>query len=167
MISGNPGKDDPVKGDLPPDLALDDNPDLRLRIGRYLGNIRRDRNISQEQAAKDIKVSRPHLSNIEQGHARTGWKGLNAMARYYSIGIQDLIDTVEREMPVAPEASKTGLRSLGSARIINERNTTQILSDDESFVIHIWRALSAERQNNVRKLLADLVHEQVRELGKR
>src|SRR5215472_10905479 len=81
--------------DMPLDLAIDDNPDLRLRIGRYLGGVRKLKKISQEKAAADLKMSRPHLSNIEQGRSRTGWKGLRAMATYYEYGMRALIEEVK------------------------------------------------------------------------
>lgn len=172
VISGNLGGSDP---DLDPTLPLDDDLDLRLRCGRHLGTIRRNRQITQEAAALGIKISRPHLSNIEQGHARTGWKGLRDMAQFYDIGIQELIAEVEREMPpTTPQrpVSKTGLL-LGPSAVAaqsapsNGPNTTHILSDDETFVIHIWRALSHERRRNIRKLLADMVAEQSTEFGRR
>lgn len=164
MIAGNLGDD--LVSELPPDLPLDDDPDLRLRIGRYLGHYRRHKKITQENAAKGIKMSRPHLSNIEQGRARTGWEGLRNMAAYYDIGIQELIADVQREMPAVPAVSKTGLPGPRAERSI-AANAQHILSDDESFVIHMWRALSADRRNVIRKQLVNLVNEQSNEFSRR
>jgi transcriptional regulator with XRE-family HTH domain len=75
----------------------DEDADLRLRIGCYLGSVRQLRKIDQRQAARELEMSWPHLSNIERGRARTGWKGLSAMATYYGYGIQQLIDEVSAE----------------------------------------------------------------------
>jgi transcriptional regulator with XRE-family HTH domain len=123
---------DPEAGDdMPLGMAIDDNPDLRLRMGRYLGGIRKLRKISQEQVARDIGMSRPHLSNIEMGRSRTGWKGLREMAAYYSLGIKQLIEDVEREMPslsTSPSITPEELRQHGG----EEKATLLSLRHDQS-----------------------------------
>jgi transcriptional regulator with XRE-family HTH domain len=84
-------------------FMVDDDPDLRSRIGQWLGVLRKQRGIPQEEAAKAIGVSRPHLSNVELGRSRPGWKGLQQMATYYSLELNDTIAKVR----AAREAENT------------------------------------------------------------
>jgi transcriptional regulator with XRE-family HTH domain len=147
---------------MPLDLAIDDDPDLRLRMGRYLGGIRLQKKISQQQAAKGIPMSRPHLSNIERGRARTGWKGLREMAHYYGYGIQQLITEVERDKPagsmtqisrlldppIEPPAATPAPPDDPPAAPPDdppiERDVYQMLSDYERFVIGMIRVMDPE-----------------------
>ena len=157
---GNRQPDD----DMPLDLAIDDDPDLRLRMGRYLGGIRKLRKISQEKAAKDIHMSRPHLSNIEQGRSRTGWKGLREMAAYYGYGIKALIDEVEREKPAG---SMTAIPRLAPSMVAVpfERNMSQVLLNDVRFVTDMFLALDAEARSKFVDHLKGLVLQRFDKMG--
>jgi len=156
MVPGNVGNNERPErvsdDDMPLDLAIADDPDLRLRIGRYLGGIRKLKKLSQEEAAAALNMSRPHLSNIEQGRSRTGWKGLRTMAAYYGYGIKALIDEVTAsnipEVQPAVEDEKAQMYSEWPPR---GRSTT---TDDEDFVLGLWRLLDkSDRQAIVRQML--------------
>jgi transcriptional regulator with XRE-family HTH domain len=170
--------------DMPLNLAIDDDPDLRLRMGRYLGGIRQLQKISQQQAAKDLKMSRPHLSNIERGRARTGWKGLRKMAQHYGYGVQQLIDEVERDTPrgsvtqiprLLPKPDKTPadppadppaapLAAPADAAPF-ERNMSQVLLNDVRFVTDMFLALDAEARSKFVDHLKGLVLQRFDKMG--
>ena len=175
------GTDGAYDDGMPLDLAIDDDPDLRLRMGRYLGGIRHLMKISQQQAAKGIPISRPHLSNIERGRARTGWKGLREMAHYYGYGIQQLITMVERDKPAGsmtqisrfldppidppadppadpvaepPADPPAAPPADPPATATIERDVYQMLSDYERFVLGMIRVMDPEdRPTLVRQII--------------
>jgi len=147
--------------DMPLNLAIDDDPDLRLRIGRYLGGVRRLKKVSQEQAASDLRMSRPHLSNIEQGRSRTGWKGLREMATYYGYGMRALIEEV-RGAEVTPHPPT----ALGEADHLDfSRPAAPSLSDDEQFMLGLFRVLDARDRQYVAKQMLQLVQARAGKVG--
>ena len=147
--------------DMPLNLAIDDDPDLRLRIGRYLGGVRRLKKVSQEQAAGDLRMSRPHLSNIEQGRSRTGWKGLREMATYYGYGMRALIEEA-RGAEVTPHPPT----ALGEAAEIDfSRAAAPSLSDDETFVLGLFRVLDAKDRQYIAKQMLQLVQARAGKVG--
>lgn len=131
---------------LPIDLLLDDNPELRCRLGRHLGGIRKQRQISQDVAARGIGISRPHLSNIELGRSRTSWAGLKSMAAYYELGIQNLIGeckSADWTRRVAIEAKTTPHHghkpeTASSEAELDKKNYAPF----ELFLVTSWRLLS-------------------------
>jgi transcriptional regulator with XRE-family HTH domain len=166
--------------DMPLNLAIDDDPDLRLRMGRYLGGIRQLQKISQQQAAKDLKMSRPHLSNIERGRARTGWKGLRKMAHHYGYGVQQLIDEVERDTPTGsmtqiprllPKPDKPADKPIAepaanqSATAPFARNMSQVLLNDVRFVTDMFLALDAGARSKFVDHLKGLVLQRFDKIG--
>lgn len=165
LNDGGGMSDDPSIDDMPLDLAIDDDPDLRLRMGRYLGGIRKLRKISQEQVAKDINMSRPHLSNVEQGRSRTGWKGLRDMASYYGYGIAQLIEEVQREKPAGSVTRIPRLAPSAAAGTAFERNMSQVLLNDVRFVTDIFLALDAQARAKVVDLLKQLVDQRFDKVG--
>jgi transcriptional regulator with XRE-family HTH domain len=143
--------------ELPIDLLLDDNPELRCRIGRHLGGVRKQRRISQDAAAKGIGVSRPHLSNIELGRSRTSWAGLKSMAAYYELGIQQLIG----------ECKSAGWieRVAVEAKMAPHHGTTrqdENLAPIETFLINSWRLLSRKDQA---ELMVEITRRMLKEQG--
>jgi len=147
--------------DMPLDLALDDNPDLRLRLGRYLGGVRKLRKISQETAAKALGLSRPHLSNIEMGRSRTGWQSLRTMAKYYGYGIRALIEEVDAAMPPGsvadPDLWPAGARgaaevygtSSSSAGQVSRAGFQPPLTEHEGFILGLLRTLDEHDQRAI------------------
>lgn len=138
-------------------LPPTDSAALRLKVGQQLGAIRRSRGISQEEAARGIKISRPHLSNIEQARARTDWPHLIEIARYYRLGIEEVIAAAESEAAAPPTRSKVahppGWQLSTDAPPASPEGR---LTNHEALVINIWRALTPEHQRRVAKLLTDL-----------
>lgn len=176
--AGDPSsmQEPPPTDDMPIDLSIDDNPDLRSRMGRYLGGIRKQRNISQRAVAKHIGWSRPHLSNIEMGRSRAGWKGLREMAAYYGFGVQQLIDEVEREMPfVAPSITDRELAQYGASGAtpwptqnfdaMAARHGAASLSTYEEFILGQLRTLDRGDQKRVVQQIMQLVQQRADKLG--
>lgn len=148
--------------DMPLGLAINDNPDLRLKIGRHLGGVRKLKKISQEQAAEDLRVSRPHLSNIEQGRSRTGWKALRGMATYYGYGMKALIEEVQA-LDVSPTPAhliQEHAQTLKSAPV-----TPRATSDDEEFILGLWRVLDKRDQQFIAKQILQLAQARVGKIG--
>jgi transcriptional regulator with XRE-family HTH domain len=95
-----PGTERPAVGE---NFDVDLSETQRSRIGLQLGEIRKARNIPQDEAARLIGISRSHLSNIEVGRSRPGWGRLMRMADVYEIGIETLIRQVSGPGDAAPE----------------------------------------------------------------
>jgi len=160
-------KDEPAKPALEslPDGLSDDNPALRLCIGQHLGEVRRSREIAQAKVARETGFSRPHLSNVEAGRARTGWRGLQTMADYYQLGMQQLIADCSAMLDITTGAAsmkkeeKEENAETGPADA--EKKTPQECStDDERFIIGMYRILSAEDQYKIGRELVDLASKQ-------
>jgi transcriptional regulator with XRE-family HTH domain len=88
-----PQASEPGFAALVAEFPVDEQPEVRRIIGKYLGETRRKQNKDQEAAARAIGISRPHLSNIEVGRSRPSWEGIDRMRREYGLGVQELIDT--------------------------------------------------------------------------
>lgn len=86
-----------------PENRLDVSGEERGKMGFHLGKIRQARNISQDFAAQKIGISRSHLSNIEVGRSRPGWRNLMAMASFYDVSIDTLIREVSDNGEIAPQ----------------------------------------------------------------
>ena len=83
-------------------MPLDQQRDLRRRIGKMLGRERKKQHVPQEEAAKLIGLSRTHLSNVEVGRSRPGWEGIQKMALVYSYDIQKLIQDAKAAQAADP-----------------------------------------------------------------
>jgi len=133
-------------------LPAEDNPDLRLRVGRHLGIVRKNQGISQEQAAKDIRISRPHLSNVEQGRARTNWEMLQKIATYYKLNLQNVIKDVEMRVPIV-EAS----HHPSSWYLDGEAGK---LSPYDQFMLGLFRILTSDRRAALKKHALEMLKQQ-------
>lgn len=146
-------------------------------MGRYLGGVRKRRNISQRSVAKQIGWSRPHLSNIEMGRSRAGWKGLREMATILGYGVRELVAEVEREMPAAPAAPITD-RELAETSAAQpwptrkpaaahafEQDVEQSLRDYDHFVIAQYRTLDVRMRNKVARFVKELVQQRFDQSG--
>lgn len=159
--------------DMPLALALDDDPDLRSRIGRYLGGVRKLQKISQEQVARDLRMSRPHLSNIEMGHSRTSWKILRELGRYYNYSMRTLIEEAQQNVPSRPAPlrrsakprSPLGERLMDAVKSVEPKvdDALSRASSDEAFLVGLMFLLDAQD----RKIIAEQILERVQARIKR
>lgn len=134
------------------ETLIDDNPKLRLCIGRRLGAVRKAKNIGQAEVATAVGVSRPHLSNIELGRSRTSWSGLRAIAEYYQLGLSDLIANCSAQLagepPQQPMMEQEPMKGI---------QTPEMLTDDERFMLGLLRLLATDEQRRIATDILDLV----------
>ncbi|WP_448148974.1 helix-turn-helix domain-containing protein [Labrys miyagiensis] len=67
--------------------------DVRVRIGLNLQNLRRERNISQEELAHRAKIHPTYLSGVERGRRNPTVVVLQRIAISLGADIQDLVAT--------------------------------------------------------------------------
>ena len=61
---------------------------IQNAIGKKLKNLRLAKNLSQEQVSLTIKISRDHLSNIENGKYPINIKTLHKLCDFYEIELE-------------------------------------------------------------------------------
>ncbi len=61
---------------------------IQNEIGRRLKALRLDRELSQEDVACEVKMSRDHLSNIENGKYPLNIKTLYKLAEFYGVDMK-------------------------------------------------------------------------------
>ena len=61
---------------------------IQNTIGKRLKELRTAQNLSQEQVAFEIKMSRDHLSNIENGKYPVNIKTLYKLSCFYEVDIE-------------------------------------------------------------------------------
>lgn len=93
--------------DMPIDLLLNDDPEMRDMLGRRFREIRESKKITLTEVAKAIGMSHPQLSNIERGRARTKWDTLRRLALYHGLSIKQLTDEYRKSPP--KQIAPTGL----------------------------------------------------------
>ncbi|MBR1616851.1 helix-turn-helix transcriptional regulator [bacterium] len=61
---------------------------IQNEIGKRLRNLRTAKNLSQEQVSLEIKISRDHLSNIENGKFPINIKTLYKLSCFYEVKLE-------------------------------------------------------------------------------
>lgn len=61
---------------------------IQNEIGRRLKALRLNRGLSQEEVACEVKMSRDHLSNIENGKYPLNIKTLYKLAEFYNVDMK-------------------------------------------------------------------------------
>ena len=61
---------------------------IQNTIGKRLKELRTSKNLSQEQVAFEIKMSRDHLSNVENGKYPVNIKTLYKLSCFYEVDIE-------------------------------------------------------------------------------
>jgi hypothetical protein len=113
-----------------------------------------------------FQVSRTHLSNIEQGRSRTGWKGLREMATYYGYGMKALIEEVGACPPVAEPRPRVVVppAAPGDMPLISNR-PVQSLSNDEMFILGLYCLLDKADRQFIAKQMLQLVQARADKIG--
>jgi len=65
---------------------------IQNEIGRRLKNLRLEQNFSQEFVSAEVKISRDHLSNLENGKYPINIKTLYKLAEFYNVGLKHFFD---------------------------------------------------------------------------
>ena len=63
---------------------------IQNELGRRIRNLRLERNLTQDEVAYAVKISRDHLSNIELGKYPINLKNLYKLSVFFEVGIKDL-----------------------------------------------------------------------------
>ncbi|MBQ6516906.1 helix-turn-helix transcriptional regulator [bacterium] len=61
---------------------------VQNEIGRRLKQLRQEQNLSQEYVAAEVKISRDHLSNLENGKFPINIKTLYKLAEFYNVDLK-------------------------------------------------------------------------------
>jgi transcriptional regulator with XRE-family HTH domain len=162
VIQVNP--DEPILEWLPNGLT-DDNPELRVCIAQHLRDYRLKMDLPQAKVARETGFSRAHLSNVEAGRARTGWKRLQTMADYYDLGLQQLIEDCSAMLGIAqPQEESLQMSNDKEEKTVanseaetEKRSHQQCSAEEERFVLVCYCILDAEEQQQIRQKLVDAV----------
>lgn len=61
---------------------------IQNELGRRLKALRIDKGLTQDELAYDVKISRDHLSNIENGKYPINIKNLYKLATYFGVDMK-------------------------------------------------------------------------------
>ena len=61
---------------------------IQNKIGRQIRNLRLEQSLSQEDLAAEVKISRDHLSNIENGKYPINIKTLYKLAVFFNVDMK-------------------------------------------------------------------------------
>lgn len=61
---------------------------IQNELGRRLKALRIDKNLTQDELAFAVKISRDHLSNIENGKYPINIKNLYKLAKYFNVDMK-------------------------------------------------------------------------------
>lgn len=61
---------------------------IQNKIGRQIRNLRLEQSLSQEDLAAEVKISRDHLSNIENGKYPINIKTLYKLAVFFKVDMK-------------------------------------------------------------------------------
>ena len=61
---------------------------IQNELGRRLRNLRLDRELTQDEVAFEVKISRDHLSNIENGKYPINLKNLYKLSKFYNVDLK-------------------------------------------------------------------------------
>ena len=61
---------------------------IQNEIGRRLKYLRLEKNLSQEIVADEVKISRDHLSNLENGKYPINLKTLHKLSQFYEVDLK-------------------------------------------------------------------------------
>jgi len=129
-------------------LSEIDNLDpIDVRMGAKLTQIRQERGCRQRDVAQVLGVSRSHLSNIESGRSKPGWRHLLGLSNHYGVDVRALMR----------EASgiNTHHNPNEASDAASDGNASQMLSALDQMCLCALRMLPREEQVRV---VEELVH---------
>jgi len=65
---------------------------IQNELGRRLRGLRIENDVTQDELAFAVKISRDHLSNIENGKYPINLKNLYKLAKYFNVDIKYFFD---------------------------------------------------------------------------
>jgi len=106
--------------------------ELRERIRKNLKRLRKNRNLSQEEVARKVGISRPLLSAYEIGRAKPSKETLKSLADFYNTTIDELMDIQVLLLKRHNEKNKTQL-GFESKETIPSDTINEITQRKEAF----------------------------------
>lgn len=82
-----------------------------MEFGEKLLELRKSKNITQEELAKELYVSRTAISKWEAGRGYPSIDSLKEIAKYFSVSIDDLL-SAESMVTIAKEENKANIRRI-------------------------------------------------------
>ena len=70
---------------------------LRLRFGKQLRKIRRNRDITQERLAESIGVTAEFISNIERGKSAPSFETMEKLARVLEVDVSEFFTPLDKK----------------------------------------------------------------------
>lgn len=91
-------------------------------FARIITFLRKERNLSQKQAAQELGISQALLSHYEKGIRQCGLDFVVKAAEYYNVSCDYLLGrTVDREYDLSENASEAESKKQNAAQIVNRR----------------------------------------------
>lgn len=91
-------------------------------FARIITFLRKERNLSQKQAAEELGISQALLSHYEKGIRQCGLDFVVKAAEYYNVSCDYLLGrTVDREYDLSENASEAESKKQNAAQIVNRR----------------------------------------------
>ncbi len=109
------------------DLERRNNPE---ELGRRLASARRSRNLSQDEVAKHLEVSRPTLVAIEKGTRPVKPTELEALAQLYGRSVHQLVSGREFVADFAPQFRFTQFEEIPEAAVSEAVNVFKELCEN-------------------------------------
>ena len=91
------------------------------KIGRFLKELRKEKDITQEQLAEKIKVSGRTVSRWETGSNMPDISLLAELADFYDVSIPEIIDGERKSENMNEEVKETVLKLSGYTETINQK----------------------------------------------
>ena len=120
----------------------------QVRVGKYLSNLRAERNFKLSDLSTVIGVSPSYISDIERGKKQPSDMSIRAIAKFYGV---DEIDLFERFGKIPGDVSAALLNNTRLKRTIRQVAATKKLTEDEKQefydkVERLYRDFAIEKQ---------------------
>ena len=96
------------------------------KFQRIFKKLREQKNMTQEELAKALGVSKSTIGMYERGDREPNFEKLEVIADYFNVNMSDLIDSKNTASEMLP-ASKIGVRSHTVAERLNEVMTIRCI----------------------------------------
>lgn len=91
------------------------------KIGGFLKKLRKEKNLTQEQLAKQLNVSGRTVSRWETGSNMPDISILVELAEFYDVSIPEIIDGERKSETMKEEVKETALKLSDYAKTINQK----------------------------------------------
>lgn len=91
------------------------------RVGRFLKELRKEKNLTQEQLAEQLNVSGRTVSRWETGSNMPDISILVDLAEFYNVSIPEIIDGERKSETMNEEVKETALKLSDYAETINQK----------------------------------------------